>query len=267
VQDFFQSEFFIRNQGKFRLTTSFLLSLLFTFLILSFLWNIASRQTPEKRGDEFTSEPSVSQNVRKKENIVRLMMRQRQNTPKKTTTTFRAKAISDIAAPEPDLNLEVADLEPAVIPSEPEKFNLRGDLDFSVFKFGNFNTRLRQAGAKSGFLTVSLIWDNHNDLDLHCTGPNREEIFYQNRKGKLGELDVDMNAGSQRTREPVENLYFPQRIRGKYQVCVNHYSNKGGKDPTPFTVLIRVQGRKEMRIRGHISAGQPKKEIYAVNIR
>jgi cytoskeletal protein RodZ len=62
---------------------SFLLSLFFTFLILSFLWNIASKQTPGKRGDEFTSEPSASQNVRKKENIVRLMMRQRQNTPKK----------------------------------------------------------------------------------------------------------------------------------------------------------------------------------------
>ena len=42
-------------------------------------------------------------------------------------------------------------------------------------------------------MTVSLMWDNYNDLDLHCTGPNREEIFYDNRKGKIGELDVDMN--------------------------------------------------------------------------
>jgi uncharacterized protein YfaP (DUF2135 family) len=111
------------------------------------------------------------------------------------------------------------------------------------------------------------MWDNYNDLDLHCIGPNREEIFYKNRKGKFGELDVDMNAGSQRSREPVENLYFPNRVSGRYQVRVNHYSNKGGKDPTPFTVLIRVEGRKEIRLRGKISAGQPKKEIYAVNIR
>ena len=138
MQAFLRSQFFIRNKERIRVISSFMLSLFFTFLILSFLWNIASKQTPGKRGDEFTSEPSASQNVRKKENIVRVMMRQRQNTPKKATTTFRAKAISDIAAPEPDLNLEVADLEPVVIPSEPEEFNLRGDLDFSVFKFGKY---------------------------------------------------------------------------------------------------------------------------------
>tara|TARA_A100001015_G_scaffold88707_1_gene98674 strand:+ start:59 stop:409 length:351 start_codon:yes stop_codon:yes gene_type:complete len=98
-------------------------------------------------------------------------------------------------------------------------------------------------------------------------GPNREEIFYSNRKGKIGELDVDMNAAHERSREPVENLYFPRRISGRYQVCVNHYSNKGGKDPTSFTVLIRVEGRREMRLKGQISSGQPKQEIYAVNIR
>jgi hypothetical protein len=267
MQQILRSQFFIRNQERIRVISSFMLSLFFTFLILACLWNIVASRTHKKPGAEFTSEPSSDQGVRKKEHIVRLMMRQRASTPKKSTSTFQAKAISDIVAPEPEFNLEVTDLAPAVTPTEAKGFSLRGDLDFSVFKMGNFNTRLRRAGAKRGFITVSLMWDNYNDLDLHCIGPNREEIFYKNRKGKFGELDVDMNAGSQRSREPVENLYFPNRVSGRYQVRVNHYSNKGGKDPTPFTVLIRVEGRKEIRLRGKISAGQPKKEIYAVNIR
>ena len=104
-------------------------------------------------------------------------------------------------------------------------------------------------------------------MDLHCTAPNREEIFYKNRKGKLGELDVDMNAGSQRTTKPVENLYFPSKVLGRYSVSVNHFANKGGKDPTEFVVLIREQGKAAKRIKGEISSGNPKKEIFAVHIR
>ena len=196
------------------------------------------------------------------------MMRQKVSTPTKSKSTFRARAISDIVAPEPDFNMEVAQIAPAVTPTPPQDFNIGRNLDFSVFKSGNFLSRLSRAGAKSGFITVSLMWDNYNDLDLHCTGPNREEIFYKNRKGKLGELDVDMNAGNQRSREPVENLYFPQRMSGRYKVtCDHHYSNKGDRDPTRFVVLVRVEGRKPMRFNGQISAGQPKQEIYAVNIR
>lgn len=267
MRDFLRSEFFIQNQGRMRVITSFLLSVCLTCLILGFLWDFMANRPLKKPSAEFTSAPSSDQGIRKKGNIVRLMMRQRNSTPKKSTSTFQAKAISDIVAPEPDFKLKVAELNPPVTPTEAKGINLRGDLDFSVFKMGNFSTRLHRAGAKQGFITVSLLWDNYNDLDLHCIGPNREEIFFSNRKGKIGELDVDMNAAHERSREPVENLYFPRRISGRYQVCVNHYSNKGGKDPTSFTVLIRVEGRREMRLKGQISSGQPKQEIYAVNIR
>ena len=76
-----------------------------------------------------------------------------------------------------------------------------------------------------------------------------------------------MNAANQRSREPVENLYFPQRVSGRYKVHVNHYSNKGDRDPTRFVVLVRVEGRKPMRFNGQISAGQPKQVIYEVIIR
>ena len=220
----------------------------------------------KKTGGEFTSFPSIDKGNRKQEHTVRLMMRQKKSTPTKSKSTFRAKAISDIVAPEPDFKMEVAQIAPAVTPSPPQDFSMGRRLDFSVFKSGNFMSRLSRAGAKSGFITVSLMWDNYNDLDLHCTGPNREEIFYNNRKGKIGELDVDMNAANQRSREPVENLYFPQRVSGRYKVHVNHYSNKGDRDPTRFVVLVRVE-EETHEIQWPDKHGQPKQEIYAVNIR
>lgn len=266
VQNILNSLFILKNQQRIWVILSFALSLLITFCVLALLWNIVSSRPSKKPGAEFASFSSVDQGNRKQEHTVRLMMRQQASTPKKSTFRFRTKAISDIVAPEPDFDLEVAQISPTIMPSAPQGLNMLGNLDFSVFKSGNFMSRLQRAGAKKGFITVSLMWDNFNDLDLHCTGPNREEIFYNNRKGRIGELDVDMNAGSQRSREPVENLYFPKRLSGKYQVHVNHYSNKGGSDPTRFVVLLRVEGRKPMRFKGQISSGQPKQEIYALNI-
>ena len=113
---------------------------------------------------------------------------------------------------------------------------------------------------------------------MRCVTHSPYGILYQNQSyhlrfdqslsiHHLGELDVDMNAGSQRTTKPVENLYFPSKVLGRYSVSVNHFANKGGKDPTEFVVLIREQGKAAKRIKGEISSGNPKKEIFAVHIR
>ena len=267
VRSFLTSQFFLKNQHRLRGVSSFILSVLITFCLLALVWDVVSSRPVSQAGTEFSSFTCVDENNRKKENTVRLMMRQKVSTPKKSKSTFRAKTVSDIIAPEPDFNLEVAKIAPSVTPSQLQECNIGRNLDFSVFKTGNFLSRLTRAGAKKGYMTVSLMWDNYNDLDLHCTGPNREEIFYDNRKGKIGELDVDMNAANQLSLEPVENLYFPQRVKGKYQIHVNHYSNKGGKDPTYFQVLVRIEGQKPMKFKGAISAGEPKKEIYATHLR
>src|SRR5262249_47416569 len=32
--------------------------------------------------------------------------------------------------------------------------------------------RLKEAGGKTGYIQVSLRWDNRNDLDLHCVDPS-----------------------------------------------------------------------------------------------
>ena len=109
----------------------------------------------------------------------------------------------------------------------------------------DFSERLRQAGARSGDVQVSLEWKNVNDLDLHVFDPNNEEIFYNHRQSQSGGLlDVDMNAG-QLTDRPVENVYWPDRgaLPGKYRVEVVHFANHGARDPTVFTVRVVNKGQ------------------------
>jgi Ca-activated chloride channel family protein len=105
------------------------------------------------------------------------------------------------------------------------------------------SARLRGAGAKSGDVRVSLLWDNTNDLDLHVIDPAGEEIFYGHRRSRSsGELDVDMNV-STLTTKPVENVYWPVggAPSGHYRVFVHFFNNRERRD-TPFTIEVLNKG-------------------------
>jgi hypothetical protein len=118
----------------------------------------------------------------------------------------------------------------------------------------DFSERLRQAGARSGDVQISLEWKNANDLDLHVIDPSGERIFFNHRNSASGgELDVDMNAGQLSTR-PVENVYWPERgaPRGTYRVEVVHFANHGARDPTEFNVRVVNKGQSSY-YRGYIS--------------
>jgi hypothetical protein len=118
----------------------------------------------------------------------------------------------------------------------------------------DFSERLRQAGARSGDVQISLEWKNINDLDLHVIDPRGEEIFYNHRTSASGGmLDVDMNAARFSTR-PVENVYWPERgaPAGVYRVAVVHFANHGAPDPTQFSVRIVNKGTPSY-YRGYIS--------------
>ena len=118
----------------------------------------------------------------------------------------------------------------------------------------DFSERLRQAGARSGDVQISLEWKNINDLDLHVIDPAGERIFYQHRASASGGfLDVDMNAGGQFSARPVENVYWPERgaPRGTYKVQVIHFANHGARDPTQFTVRVINKGQSTY-YRGYI---------------
>lgn len=123
--------------------------------------------------------------------------------------------------------------------------------------------RLQREKAKVGDHHISIAWDNINDLDLHVVEPSGEEISFSHRKSaSRGELDVDMNAGSQRSPEPCENIYWPsgQAPQGRYKVLVVYYSNHGGTDPTNYLVLVELNGVKK-EYRGQMSYGDSPKII------
>jgi hypothetical protein len=120
--------------------------------------------------------------------------------------------------------------------------------------------RLQREGARVGDVTISLVWSDTNDLDLHVICPSGEEIFYGNRKSKCGgELDVDMNVSHNST-EPVENVYFgdtsvgEEAPHGKYQVIVQNYSYGSSKrgDSVPFKVALRIGGEYQ-EVEGSVS--------------
>lgn len=139
--------------------------------------------------------------------------------------------------------------------------------NFSAQVNSEMEKRLKREGAKTGAITISLMWDNYNDIDLHCIDPNGEEIFYGHRNSKSGgELDVDMNAGGPISNEPVENIYWDnsKAKKGKYVVYINHFANHqcyGCIDPTNYTVVVK-QNNIIKEFKGKITFGEPKRLIH-----
>jgi hypothetical protein len=116
----------------------------------------------------------------------------------------------------------------------------RGDLADSI------KERVKKAGGSvTGDYRASLAWYNYDDLDLHLSFPKGHIYFAQKRDHSTnGELDVDMNAGTGTSRNPVENITFPRKermIAGEYCLSVNQFSSREVKD-TGFEVEMEFDG-------------------------
>lgn len=124
----------------------------------------------------------------------------------------------------------------------------RWDNGFSWSYSGDVTDSIREKVKDAGGrvtgaeLRVSLAWWNQDDLDLHCTTPSGQHIYYAN---KIGILDVDMNAaGRGMTRKPVENMAFiaSNFPDGRYKFWVNQYSKRESRD-VGFTLEIEFSGQ------------------------
>lgn len=119
----------------------------------------------------------------------------------------------------------------------------------SLFKWGNdfawsyngdvadsIKERVKRAGGKveGVALRTSLAWFNYDDLDLHCQCPQGHINF----SNKAGILDVDMNAGSGGSREPVENMRWPRPADGLYRFAVHNYNRR---EPIDVGFVIEVE--------------------------
>lgn len=88
-------------------------------------------------------------------------------------------------------------------------------------------------GKVDAYMRFSLIWNEDGkdivDLDAHCIEPTRyrrNEIYYANKRGTYGHLDVDM------INPPtlgVENIYFTQRVSGSYRFFVHNFNGGNHK--------------------------------------
>lgn len=107
--------------------------------------------------------------------------------------------------------------------------------------------RVKAAGGSvEGDLCCRLAWHNYDDLDLHMKEPGYH-IYYGNRGPSAGggRLDVDMNAGSDHTRTPVENIFYRTRQamrEGDYVLYVNQFRPRESTD-LGFEVEIDYMGQ------------------------
>lgn len=127
------------------------------------------------------------------------------------------------------------------------------DNGFSWSYAGDFadsiKERVKTAGGNvTGDLRCSLAWSNYDDLDLHLLEPDGYEIYFVNRghaSPSRGILDVDMNAGTGRTRFPVENICYVSRMTmkpGVYRIWVHQYAKRESVD-VGFTVELEFDGQ------------------------
>jgi hypothetical protein len=150
----------------------------------------------------------------------------------------------------------VGNLMSLTAPVHPEPKQLfRWNNDFAWSYGGNvadsIKERVKKAGGMvSGTLRVSLSWYNYDDLDLHIYEPAGrgrhafdDHIFFGHRAGWTGgTLDVDMNV-SPTTREPVENVIWPNKMPdGAYKVVVNNYNHRETNNPG-FVIEVENAGK------------------------
>lgn len=139
-----------------------------------------------------------------------------------------------------------------VAPTNPEAKN--------IFKWANnfswsyegevtdsIKERVKKAGGKiDAVLRCSLAWYNFDDLDIHVKEPDGYHISYGNKRNPntTGQLDVDMNVGSNGSRDAVENIVWTNKSKmgeGPYHLFVNNYTKREDKD-VGFEIEMEFEG-------------------------
>jgi hypothetical protein len=153
-------------------------------------------------------------------------------------------------------NRHSGNLVSLIAPANPTANNLfKWDNRFSWSYNGDLadsiKERVKRAGGNvTGEVLCRLAWYNYDDLDLHMKEPSGYEIYFGNRLSTSpsgGKLDVDMNAGSGTTREPVENIFYARRTTmhaGMYGLAVHNFRKRETID-VGFEVEFDYQGETQ----------------------
>jgi hypothetical protein len=117
-----------------------------------------------------------------------------------------------------------------------------------------------------GFFSVTLTWDGVGDLDLHTYEPNGQHVYYNNKVGTSGYLDIDNRDG-----------YGPEHYfascdasklqTGTYDIKFANYSGAVGKNATVQIATDRegVLATKSIIV-GNATGQNPAINAFKVNI-
>lgn len=126
--------------------------------------------------------------------------------------------------------------------------------------------RAQQRGAGTGKLQIILAWDDGNDLDLHVLCPDNTHIFFGQRAGCGGELDLDANSNSGSTvNQPVEHIYWVNPPPGTYKVVVDPFGMRVGPRSS-FRLTIRQEGQPDRVTVGVAEEGHRLAQVTEVHI-
>lgn len=104
--------------------------------------------------------------------------------------------------------------------------------------------RRRRRNGRVGDVTVTLVWDSEDDLDLCVVDPNQEKIWHKQKKSTSGgELDIDVNkhGNPPYSSEPVENIrWIENPPEGNYSVVINYFAKHSDLTEIPFYLEIKT---------------------------
>ena len=101
-------------------------------------------------------------------------------------------------------------------------------------------------GAGSGEITITLMWDSKDDIDLHVFTPDGSEIWHGNKSAQGGTLDIDANNAQNMKDHPIENVFFPNPVSGEYWVYVYNYEDRTPGQSTNWIVRVQVGDEEEI---------------------
>lgn len=101
----------------------------------------------------------------------------------------------------------------------------------------------------TGDVQVLLNWNNYNDLDLICTDPNGESVFFRNPTvSSGGQLEIDMNIEYPDSKNPIENIFWQPGTApsGTYNVYLLYYKkHEPSINETAYSIKVKNSSKTE----------------------
>lgn len=85
--------------------------------------------------------------------------------------------------------------------------------------------------ASTGFFTATLTWDGSGDVDMHAFEPTGSHVYYQNKQGNSGYLDVD-NTQSNGPEHYYASCDKTKLAVGTYDIKLANYYGAEGRNAT-----------------------------------